>query len=82
MNEEQIKAILSVRPANKLDMVSYEYLEELSINQATKIYVLEQENKELIEILKTIKHDINFAELCDGYLIEDKLNELEGDKND
>lgn len=43
-----------------------------------QIKQLQQENKELIEILKTIRHDINFVELCDGYLIEDKLNELEG----
>lgn len=44
MNEEKyIKTILSVKPANPSSRLSYEYLEQLVINQATNIILLQQE---------------------------------------
>lgn len=46
------------------------------------LYALQQENQELINILKIIRKDINFVELCDGYIIENKLNELEDGNNE
>ena len=47
MNEKQVKTILSVRPADTKSLPSYEYLEQLTINQATKIYMLEHNWNEL-----------------------------------
>ena len=83
MNKEQIKTILSCRPANKFEKVSYEYLEELSINQATEIIVLQQQNKELHnKIDKTIKYlETNgYGDDCCGdmcyFLDEDNQKDL------
>lgn len=56
----------------------YNLLEERIRRLMDENNQLKEQNKELIEILKTIRHDVNFCELCDGYIVLDKLNELEG----
>ena len=47
MNEKQIKTILSVRPADTKTLPSYQYLQDLSIEQSSKIYELEHNWNEL-----------------------------------
>ena len=41
-NNNQIKGILSVTPQDTSKLPSYEYLHDLAVNQATKIYMLRQ----------------------------------------
>lgn len=35
---------------------------------------LKEMNRELISVLKKVRKDINFAELCDGYLVIEILD--------
>ena len=37
---------------------------------------LKELNKELISVLKNVRKDINFPELCDGYLVIDILDKV------
>ena len=69
MNEKQVKTILSVRPADTKALPSYEYLAQLTINQATKIYMLEHNWNELKSWLEG-----NIKLLDDVYLGENKNN--------
>lgn len=96
MNKEKyIKTILSVKPANPSSRPSYEYLEQLVINQATNIILLKQERDKYKSIVEELKKDIeiyNITYLRETYehsladYIEyqlDKIKELEeGNSNE
>ena len=53
MNKEEriIKNILSITPADTSNLPSYEYLQRLSINQATEILMLQQRITRAIEYI-------------------------------
>lgn len=76
--DDVLNAFDNLEHLNKMLQWSKDRLNKFDYELQQENNQLKQENQELINILKIIRKDINFVELCDGYIIENKLNELEG----
>lgn len=59
-NKNQIKGILSVTPQDTSKLPSYEYLHNLAINQATKIYMLRQIIDKAIECINEMQENAKY----------------------
>lgn len=77
--DDVLNAFDNLEHLNKMLQWSKDRLNKSEYELQQENNQLKQENQELINILKIIRKDINFVELCDGYIIENKLNELEGE---